>query len=165
MLSSVLQNAIVDQLRVGLVVIDSDNRIVLFNRLAGEMLHQDPAERLGSTVQSCHPRGSVAKVEDLIGGFRRGEVDHHEGWVNYRGRMLFERIYPLRDLAGDYLGLVDELHDGADQSDLLRRLGEWRDVQLTGVGAHAPRPAEFPEGHESDRGHRSTHRTQEGSDG
>jgi PAS domain S-box-containing protein len=162
--SAALQGAIVDQLKVGVVVIDSDNRIVLFNRLAGEMLHQDPEERLGSTIQSCHPRESVDKVEELIGEIRSGALDHHEGWVNYRGRMLYEYISALRDSGGDYLGVVDELHDAADRSDLMRRLGEWPDVRLTGVGARAPRPAEFPEGHASDHGGRGTQRTQEGSD-
>jgi PAS domain-containing protein len=155
--------AIVDQLKVGLVVIDAANRIVLFNRLAGEMLHQDPDERLGSAIQSCHPFKSVAAVETLIERIRCGALDHHEGWVNYRGRMLYEYIYPLRDVAGDYLGMVDELHDAADRSDLLRRLGEWQDVQLSGVGARAPRPAEFPKGDPSDLGRRPQP-SQEGSD-
>ena len=33
---------IIDHLRIGVVVIDTDNKIALFNREAGEMLQVDP---------------------------------------------------------------------------------------------------------------------------
>jgi PAS domain S-box-containing protein len=162
--SAALQMALVDQLKVGVVVIDPDNRIVLFNRLAGEMLQEDPQERCGSTIFSCHPRESDAKVAQLIEDIKAGVLDHYEGWVNYRGRMLYEYILPIRGSHGEYLGMINELHDAADQAESLRRLGEWKDVHLSGVGARAPRPAEFGGGYGSDHGDRSTHRTQEGPD-
>jgi PAS domain S-box-containing protein len=148
--TAALRSAIVDHLRVGLVVVDQDNRIVLFNRMAGEMLQEDPAERCGSTILSCHPSESDAKVEQLIGDIKAGALDHYEGWVNYRGRMLYEYILPIRGPGGEYLGMVNELHDAADRAGMMRRLGEWKDVHLSGVGARAPRGAEFGEDHGSD---------------
>lgn len=152
LISAALQSAIVDHLRVGLVVIDKDNRIVLFNRIAGEMLQEDPAERCGSTILSCHPRESDAKVEQLIGDIKAGGLDHYEGWVNYRGRMIYEYILPIRGSGGEYLGMVNELHDAADRADMLRRLGEWKEIHLSGVGARAPRQAEFGEDRGDDNG-------------
>jgi hypothetical protein len=136
-------HSVLEHLHVGLVFVDSDRRIVLFNRLAGEMLHEDPAERLGSTILSCHPSESEGQVEKLIGELRAGALDHYEGWVNYRGRMLYEYILPVRGPDGEYLGMIDELHDAADRVEMMRRLGEWKDVHVSGVGARAPRPAEF----------------------
>ncbi|HMK08841.1 MAG TPA: PAS domain-containing protein, partial [Anaerolineales bacterium] len=102
--TSPVLTAIADQLSVGLVLVDHDDRIVLFNRLAGLMLQEDPSERLGSTIFSCHPRESDAAVAKLIDDIRTGALEYYEGWVNYRGRMLYEYIRPIRTEAGEYLG-------------------------------------------------------------
>jgi DUF438 domain-containing protein len=141
--SEIVLNSILDALNVGLVVVDADDRIVIFNRLAGEMLHEDPAERRGSTILSCHPRRSEGNVTKLIGDLRSGALHHYEGWVNYRGRMLYEYILPVRGPQGEYLGLIDELHDAADEVGMIRRLGERKDVHVSGIGERAPRPAVF----------------------
>ena len=143
--SDTFLHSVLDHLNVGLVVVDPDDRIVLFNRLAGEMLHEDPAERCGSTILSCHPRESEGKVEKLMGDLRTGALDHYEGWVNYRGRMLYEYIFPIRGPQGKYLGMIEELHDAADDVEMMRRLGERKGMHVSGVGARAPRPAEFGE--------------------
>ena len=137
--------AIADQLRIGLVVIDKDNRIVLFNRLAGRMLHEKPSERLGSTIFSCHPNESDAAVKKLINDIRSGTLDHYEGWVNYRGRMLYEYIRPIRTDTGEYFGMLEELHDAKDRAEVLQSRGEWKGVHISGVGPRAPRRPEFQE--------------------
>ena len=135
--------AIADQLSVGLVIIDHANRIILFNKLAGLMLHETPSERLGSTIASCHPADSESAVEKLIGDIRAGVIDHYEGWVNYRGRMLYEYIRPIRTQAGEYVGMIEELHDAKDRAEVLRSRGEWKDVHVSGVGPRAPRKPEL----------------------
>jgi PAS domain S-box-containing protein len=132
-----------DHLTVGLVIIDKDDKIVLFNRLAGLMLHEEPADRLGSTIFSCHPPESDRAVAKLIQDIRTGVIDHYEGWVNYRGRMLYEQIRPIRTEQGEYLGMIEELHDAEDRAELLRLRGEWKDVHVSGVGSRAPRAPEF----------------------
>ncbi len=135
--------AVADQLCIGLVLIDKDNRIVLFNRLAGLMLQVEPSERLGSTVFSCHPHESDAAVQKLIEDIRTGVLDHYEGWVNYRGRMLYEFIRPIWTDAGEYLGMIEELHDAQERAEALQARGEWQDVHVSGVGPRAPRKPEF----------------------
>jgi PAS domain S-box-containing protein len=134
--------AIADQLSIGVVVIDKEERIVLFNRLAGLMLQVDPAERLGSTIYSCHPRESDGAVAKMIADIRSGSLDHYEGWVNYRGRMLYEYIRAIRTDSGEYLGMIDELHDAQERADALKARGEWQDVHVSGVGTRAPRAPE-----------------------
>ncbi|HSB90074.1 MAG TPA: PAS domain-containing protein [Anaerolineales bacterium] len=142
-LSSSFLTTMADHLTVGLVIIDSDDKIVLFNRVAGIMLHEEPAERLGSTIFSCHPVESDGAVAKLIQDIRTGAIDHYEGWVNYRGRMLYEQIRPIRTAQGEYLGMIEELHDAEDRAELLRLRGEWKDVHVSGVGSRAPRAPEF----------------------
>ncbi len=134
---------VADQLCIGLVLIDEDNRIVLFNRFAGLMLQVEPSERLGSTIFSCHPRESDATVEKLIEDIRTGVLDHYQGWVNYRGRMLYEYIRPIRTDAGEYIGMIEELHDAQERAEMLQARGEWQDVHVSGVGSRAPRRPEF----------------------
>jgi PAS domain S-box-containing protein len=141
--SSGVLSAVADQLCIGLVLIDKDNRIVLFNRLAGLMLQVEPSERLGSTIFSCHPRDSDGAVKKLIDDIRTGVLDYYEGWVNYRGRMLYEYIRPIRTDAGEYLGMIEELHDAQDRAEVLQARREWHDIHLSGVGSRAPRSPEF----------------------
>ena len=138
-----VMRAVADQLCTGLVLIDKDNRIVLFNRLAGLMLQVEPSERLGSTIFSCHPHESDAAVLKLIEDIRTGVLDHYEGWVNYRGRMLYEYIRPIWTDAGEYLGMIEELHDAQERAEVLQARGEWQDVHVSGVGSRAPRKPEF----------------------
>jgi PAS domain S-box-containing protein len=134
---------IIDHLRIGVVVIDTDNKIALFNREAGEMLQVDPQTRVGSTIMSCHPRESDPAVKKLIDDIKLGAISHYEGWINYQGRMLYEYIHPIRDPDGTYVGMIEELHDGAERSQLMQRLGEWEDVRVSGIGKRAPRKPEY----------------------
>lgn len=138
--------AVIDHLRIGLVVIDADNEIILFNRQAGEMLQQDPQARVGSTIMSCHPRESEPVVQKLIDDIRLGITEHYEGWVNYQGRILYEYIHPIYDRNGSYVGMIEELHDASERSLLMQRLAEWEDVHVSGVGERAPRKPEYGKG-------------------
>jgi hypothetical protein len=135
--------AVFDHLRIGLVVIDTDNKIVLFNSLAGEMLQEDPQTRVGSTIMSCHPLESDPAVKKLIDDIKLGASSHYEGRINYQGRMLYEYIYPIRDSDGTYVGMIEELHDATERSQRMQRLEEWEDVHVSGIGKRAPRKPEY----------------------
>ncbi|MCK5239990.1 MAG: PAS domain-containing protein [Candidatus Thorarchaeota archaeon] len=128
-----------DTMNVGIVLVDSDNRIILFNKLAGEMLHQNPDERIGTNILRCHGEVSEAPVLKMINDLKNGVMEKFEGWVNFRGRMLYEYIYPLRDDAGDYLGVVEELHDAAEKAEYLKTKGDWKDIHISGLGEKSPR--------------------------
>ncbi|HMK08252.1 MAG TPA: PAS domain-containing protein, partial [Anaerolineales bacterium] len=85
-------------------------------------------------------------VAKLIDDIRTGALEYYEGWVNYRGRMLYEYIRPIRTEAGEYLGMIEELHDAQDRADALKGRGEWKDVHISGVGPRGPRKPEFDGG-------------------
>ncbi len=74
-----------------------------------------------------------------IGNLKNGVMEKFEGWVNFRGRMLYEYIYPLRDDAGNYLGVVEELHDAAEKAEYLKTKGDWKDIHISGLGEKSPR--------------------------
>ena len=75
----------------------------------------------------------------MIDDLKNGVMEKFEGWVNFRGRMLYEYIYPLRDDAGNYLGVVEELHDAAEKAEYLKIKGDWKDIHISGLGEKSPR--------------------------
>jgi len=132
-------SSLVDRLNVGVVVIDNNNRIVIFNKIAGEMLQVNPNERIGSSVLRCHGEVSEQNVLKMIDDLKFGRVEKQGGWVNFRGRMLYEHLYAIRDSKGNCIGVVDELHDAAEQAEYLKSQGQWKEIHVSGLGDRAPR--------------------------
>jgi PAS domain S-box-containing protein len=137
----ILQN-ILDTLNIGVVAIDKGGEIVVFNRMAGEMLQQDPESRIGTSVLRCHPKESEPAVKKRISDLKNRVMERTETWLDFRGRILYEHICPMWDGRGEYVGVLTELHDAEDKAELLKRLGEWKDVRLSGVGEQSPRRPE-----------------------
>jgi PAS domain S-box-containing protein len=140
-----LLKQLAENLNVGVVVLDSHNRIVVFNRLAGEMLQQNPAERLGTSILRCHGAISEGPVIKMIDDLKSRKMEKYEGWVNFRGRMLYEHIYPIWKEDGECMGIVEELHDAAERAEYLKLRGEWKGIHVSGLGEKSPRtPHEEP---------------------
>lgn len=130
---------VVDNLNIGIVVIDDHNQIVLFNKIAGEMLQQIPATRIGTSIFRCHGEISEGPVTKMISDLKNREMDHYEGWVDFRGRMLYEYIYPLWDSLGNCSGIVEELHEAADKAEYFKMKGIWKEIHVSGLGEKSPR--------------------------
>ncbi len=129
----------IDSMNAGIVLVDPSNQIVLFNKLAGEMLQQIPEDRIGTLLLRCHGEVSEENVLKMINDMRTGALEKYEGWVNFRGRMLYEYIYPIFGNNGDFLGIVEELHDASEKAEYLKSRGEWKDIHVSGIGEKSPR--------------------------
>ena len=138
MTSDLILNAF-NHLNVGAVVIDKDNQIVFFNRLAGELLHQDTASRIGTSILRCHPERAETGVLDMINKMKRGELDKYQGWVNFIGHIFYEYIYPLRDEDGNYVGAVAEFHDAPEKLEAAKADKEFQIPEMHGKGPSSPR--------------------------
>ncbi|TFG11453.1 PAS domain-containing protein [Candidatus Thorarchaeota archaeon] len=136
--AKLLQNTI-ESLHVGIILVDNDNRIILFNRIAGQMLQQKPDDRIGTSILRCHGEVSEKPVKEMLSNLRSGKMEKYEGWVNFRGRMLYEHIYPLFDSTGDCIAVVEELHDAKEKAAYLKTKGHWKDIHVSGIGEKAPR--------------------------
>jgi PAS domain S-box-containing protein len=130
---------LVENLNVGIVVLNNDNQIVLFNRKAGEYLQQDHKSRIGSSILRCHPERAESGVIKMIDQLKNGELEKYEGWVNFIGKYVYEYIYPLRNDAGEYIGTISEIHDGAERVEYLKSQGKWKPPEMHGTGASSPR--------------------------
>ncbi len=134
-----LLESFAENLKVGIVIVDNDDKIILFNKLAGEMLQQDPQARIGSSILRCHGEVSEKPVMKMITELKNRVLEHYEGWVNFKGRMLYEYIYPLWNSEGECLAIVEELHDAAEKAEYLKMKGEWENLHVSGLGEKAPR--------------------------
>jgi PAS domain S-box-containing protein len=130
---------VVETLEVGVVVIDQDNNIVVFNRKAGEMLQQDPETRIGTSLLLCHPERAEPGVLKIIDQMKSGELDQYGGFVHFAGRMLYEYITPLKNQAGEYIGAIAEMRDAKERSEFLKSRGEWKEIEEHGLGDSSPR--------------------------
>ncbi len=136
-----LLRKVLNAIDVGIVFIDADNKIVFFNREAGEMLNEEPEERIGTSVLLCHPKMSEQRVLQHIDEIRKGKRRVKVGILNYQGRYLEEIFCPVFDDLGNYLGLIEVLHDAGEKVSLLKQLGKLEEIptHVSGVGEKAPR--------------------------
>jgi PAS domain S-box-containing protein len=130
---------LLNRMHAGVVVIDKDDKIIVFNKLAGEMLNQDPKGRIGTSILLCHPERAEPGVLKMINQMKSGELKEYEGWVNFGGRVLYEYIYPLHDKNGNYIGAVGEMHDGTEKAAYLMAKGEFEMPEMHGLGESSPR--------------------------
>ncbi|MFO7837034.1 MAG: PAS domain-containing protein [Candidatus Thorarchaeota archaeon] len=133
---------LLDKLHIGIVLVGNDDKILAFNKMAGEMLQQDPEDRIGTSIFRCHGEPSEEPVRKMLNDMRNGRMESYEGWVNFQGRILFEYIYPLPGPDGECHLVVEELHDAAEKVEYLKSIGEWELIHVSGVGEKAPRPPE-----------------------
>ena len=135
----ILQNML-NRIDVGIVVIDSDDKIIFFNREAGRMLNEKTEERIGRSILLCHPQTSEQTVREFINGFRKDpEHRFQRQFLNYQGRYLEEDFFSMFDKEGKYLGLVELLYDAKEKVALLKQLGKFEEPHVSGVGPKAPR--------------------------
>jgi len=70
-----------------------------------------PFSVIGKSVQDCHPRDSVYKVNELLTDFKTANRDSAEFWIDLRGRKVYIRYFAVRDKAGKYLGTLEATQD------------------------------------------------------
>lgn len=135
---------VLDSLHVGVVVIDKNQKVLSFNRMAGEMLGQDPGPRVGTSLLLCHPERAEPGVMKMLNQMKSGELKQYQGWVNFAGRIMCEYIYPIFDETGKYVGAFMELHDGKEKAELLKMKGEFKEPTMHGLGDSSPRSVKTP---------------------
>ena len=137
-----LMRRLVEDLHVGVCVLDKDDKIVVFNRKVAEQLQQD-VDRMNSSILRCHPERAEPGVLKMIGELKSGELEKYEGWVHFIGRHFYEYIYVVRDDDGNHLATVMELHDAAEKAEYLKETEGWEPPPEHGRGESSPR-SPFP---------------------
>ncbi|WP_051445170.1 PAS domain-containing protein [Desulfocurvus vexinensis] len=107
-------HAILETLPVEVTFVDADDTVAYFNRLDRPKIFPRTRSVIGRKVEKCHPEGSVHVVREIVQSFRDGTRDKAEFWIDFMGRKVHIRYFPVRGDDGAYLGVLEVTQDVTD---------------------------------------------------
>jgi PAS domain S-box-containing protein len=90
--------------------VDKDDLVKFWNKHETRMFKR-PVSVIGKSVQNCHPKHSLDKVNQLLSDFKTGKRDSAEFWIDLRERKVHIRYFAVRNKAGRYLGTLEVTQD------------------------------------------------------
>jgi PAS domain S-box-containing protein len=120
---------ILEAIPVEISFVDENDLVQLWNKHETRIFKR-PISVIGKSVQNCHPKQSVDKVNQILSDFKSGRRDSTEFWINLGERKVYIRYFAVRDKAGKYLGTLEATQDitGIKKIEGEKRLLEyWRE--------------------------------------
>ena len=105
--------AIFDALPVDISFVDKDDTVCYYSRHDDRIFRRTPAI-IGKKVQNCHPQQSIHKVNEVVADLKSGKRKFAEFWIDLKGQKVYIRYFPVKDKAGNYLGVVEVSQDITD---------------------------------------------------
>ena len=88
-----------------------ENALVKFWNKHETRIFRRPLSVIGQSVQNCHPKHSLDKVNQILSDFKSGKRDSAEFWINLGEKKVYIRYFAVRDKAGKYLGTLEATQD------------------------------------------------------
>ncbi|MCX6009665.1 MAG: PAS domain-containing protein [Chloroflexi bacterium] len=104
---------ILEALPVEVSFVDENDLVRFWNKHETRIFKR-PVSVVGKSVQNCHPKHSVDKVNQILSDFKSGKRDSAEFWIELRGRKVYIRYFAVRDKTGRYLGTLEVTQDITD---------------------------------------------------
>ncbi len=104
--------AMFSTLPVDITFVDANDRVAFFSEGPDRVFARSRAI-LGRKVQHCHPPKSVNIVDQILDDFKSGSQKVAEFWINFQGRFVHIRYFPVHDEAGAYLGTLEVTQDAS----------------------------------------------------
>ncbi|MHA1732558.1 MAG: PAS domain-containing protein [Promethearchaeota archaeon] len=111
-LSPEVLEAVLETLPVEFSVIGANDEVLAWNKHATRIFKR-PEGVIGRTVQKCHPKKSLAKVERILEEMKAGTRDKARFWIDLPigpggevNKVMIE-YYALRNPDGKYLGVLE----------------------------------------------------------
>ena len=101
---------ILEAIPVEISFVDENDLVKLWNKHETRIFKR-PISVIGKSVQNCHPKQSVDKVNQILSDFKSGRRDSAEFWINLGERKVYIRYFAVRDKAGKYLGTLEATQD------------------------------------------------------
>jgi uncharacterized protein len=98
--------AVFNNMPVDLTFVDKDDNVRFFTE-GTERIFQRSRAILGRKVQYCHPPGSVAIVEKILGDFKSGRQNKAAFWINMGGKFIHICYYALYNDENEYIGTLE----------------------------------------------------------
>ena len=105
--------SIFNSLPVNISFVDKDDTISYFSPYKDRIFIRTK-EVIGRKVQQCHPQKSLHVVNKILEDFKSGKRDVAEFWINFKGRLIHIRYFPVRNKNGEYLGCIEVTQDITD---------------------------------------------------
>ena len=101
---------ILEAIPVELSFVDENDLVKFWNKHETRIFKR-PISVIGKSVQNCHPKQSVDKVNQILSDFKSGRRDSAEFWINLGERKVYIRYFAVRDKEGKYLGTLEATQD------------------------------------------------------
>jgi len=101
---------ILEAIPVEISFVDENGLVKLWNKHETRIFKR-PISVIGKSVQNCHPKQSLAKVNQILSDFKSGRKDSAEFWINLGERKVYIRYFAVRDKSGKYLGTLEATQD------------------------------------------------------
>ncbi len=101
---------ILETIPVEISFVDENDLVKFWNKHETRIFKR-PVSVIGKSVQNCHPKDSVGRVNQILSDFKSGRRDSAEFWIDLKGRKVYIRYFAVRDKAGRYLGTLEATQD------------------------------------------------------
>jgi len=101
---------ILEAIPIEISFVDENNLVKFWNKHETRIFKR-PVSVIGKSVQNCHPKHSVDKVNQILSDFKSGKRSSAEFWINVGERKVYIRYFAVRDKAGKYLGTLEATQD------------------------------------------------------
>jgi PAS domain S-box-containing protein len=101
---------ILEAIPVEISFVDDNDLVKLWNKHETRIFKR-PISVVGKSVQECHPKQSLDKVNQILSDFKAGKQDSAAFWINLGERKVYIRYFAVRDKAGRYLGTLEVTQD------------------------------------------------------
>lgn len=108
--------ALLETLPVEFSVLDDNDCVMAWNKHATRIFKR-PEGVVGRNVRNCHPKQSLAKVEQILNEMKSGKRDKARFWIdlplgaNKEKHKVMIEYYAMRDKSGKYLGCLEASQD------------------------------------------------------
>ncbi len=103
--------AVLNTLPVELSFVDAEDTVRYFSHEDQEKIFPRTRGAIGVKVQECHPRKSLPMVNRILADFKAGKRKVAEFWIDFQGKKVHIRYWPVRSPAGKYLGCLETVQD------------------------------------------------------
>ncbi len=101
---------ILEAIPVEISFVDENDSVRFWNKHETRIFKR-PVSVIGKSLQNCHPKDSVDKVNQILSDFKSGKRDSAEFWINLKDRKVYIRYFAVRDKTGKYLGTLEASQD------------------------------------------------------
>lgn len=119
-------NLVMSHLPIAITYVDEFDKVVYYNQTKERHFPRTP-QAIGREVKNCHPEKSVHIVEKIIEEFRNNRKNLAQFWMNFRGMKLLISYYAVRNLSGEYKGVLEVTQDITDMKEYAgeKKLLDW----------------------------------------